>query len=149
MCGKTPTVHGPKRRILHARVSAHEQARSGFSLSQRIQAPGKYVVYGGYGVLEEALDRGQSGANFARPGMDRVWGLVRPTNPLTELCTETLPEPPPSDELGAGFGPWTRGEYTQRHPVPRVRALLPAREPPDEQRGSQRHVISLSASSKV
>ena len=30
--------HGPKRAILYARVSTDEQARSGYSLAQQIQA---------------------------------------------------------------------------------------------------------------
>ena len=32
--------HGPKRAILYARVSTDEQARSGYSLAQQIEAYG-------------------------------------------------------------------------------------------------------------
>jgi predicted site-specific integrase-resolvase len=60
--------HGLKRSvlwaILYARVSTDEQARSGYSLAQQLEA------------LEEVVDPGQSGASFERPGMDRVRDLV-------------------------------------------------------------------------
>jgi len=68
--------HGPKRVILYARVSTDEQARSGFSLAQQIEALRQYAAREGYEVLEEVLDPGQSGASLARPGMDRVRDLV-------------------------------------------------------------------------
>jgi len=68
--------HGPKRAILYARVSTEEQAKSGYSLAQQIEALREYAAYEGYEVLEEVLDRGQSGASLARPGMDRVRDLL-------------------------------------------------------------------------
>src|SRR5919202_1675650 len=70
--------HGPKKKraILYARVSADEQAQSGYSLSQQIEALREYVTREGYEVLEEVKDPGQSGATLARPGMDRVRDLV-------------------------------------------------------------------------
>jgi len=68
--------HGPKRAILYARVSMDEQARSGFSLRQQIEALRQYAAHEGYEVLEEVTDPGQSGASLARPGMDRVRDLV-------------------------------------------------------------------------
>jgi site-specific DNA recombinase len=64
--------HGPKRAILYARVSTDEQARSGYSLAQQIEALRGYAAREGYEVLEEVSDPGQSGASLERPGMDRV-----------------------------------------------------------------------------
>jgi site-specific DNA recombinase len=68
--------HGPKRAILYARVSTDEQARSGYSLAQQIEALRAYCEREGYEVLEEVQDPGQSGASLERPGMDRVRDLV-------------------------------------------------------------------------
>ena len=72
----TTNVHGPKRAILYARVSTDEQARSGYSLAQQLEALGQYAAREGYEVLEEISDPGQSGASLERPGMDRVRDLV-------------------------------------------------------------------------
>src|SRR5919107_4785758 len=66
----------PKRAILYARVSTDEQARSGYSLAQQIEALRKYATHEGYEVLDEVTDPGQSGASLERPGMDRVRDLV-------------------------------------------------------------------------
>jgi site-specific DNA recombinase len=68
--------HGPKRAILYTRVSTDEQARSGYSLAQQIEALRAYAAREGYEVLEEVQDPGQSGASLERPGMDRVRDLV-------------------------------------------------------------------------
>jgi site-specific DNA recombinase len=68
--------HGPKRAILYCRVSTDEQARSGFSLAQQLEALREYAASEGYEVLEEVTDPGQSGASLERPGMDRVRDLV-------------------------------------------------------------------------
>src|SRR5215207_175544 len=68
--------HGPKRAILYARVSTDEQARSGYSLAQQLEALREYTAHEGYEVLEEVQDPGQSGASLERPGMDRVRDLV-------------------------------------------------------------------------
>src|SRR3712207_4009211 len=68
--------HGPKRAILYARVSTDEQARSGYSLAQQLEALREYALREGYEVLEEVQDPGQSGASLERPGMDRVRDLV-------------------------------------------------------------------------
>ena len=68
--------HSPKRAILYARVSTEEQARSGYSLAQQIEALRAYAEQEGYQILEEVSDRGQSGASLERPGMDRVRDLV-------------------------------------------------------------------------
>jgi len=72
--------HGLKRdvlsAILYARVSTNEQARSGYSLAQQLEALREYAAREGYEVLEEVVDPGQSGASLERPGMDRVRDLV-------------------------------------------------------------------------
>ncbi len=68
--------HGLRRAILYARVSTDEQARSGYSLAQQLEALREYAAREGYEVLEEVSDPGQSGASLERPGMDRVRDLV-------------------------------------------------------------------------
>jgi site-specific DNA recombinase len=68
--------HGPRRAVLYARVSTDEQARSGYSLAQQIEALRDYAASESYEVLEEVQDPGQSGASLERPGMDRVRDLV-------------------------------------------------------------------------
>ena len=68
--------HGPHRAILYARVSTDEQARSGYSLAQQLEALRAYATRVGYEVLEEVIDPGESGASFERPGLDRVRDLV-------------------------------------------------------------------------
>jgi site-specific DNA recombinase len=68
--------HGPKRAVLYAHVSTDEQARSGYSLAQQIEALRAYAAREGYEVLEEVRDAGQSGASLERPSMDRVRDLV-------------------------------------------------------------------------
>src|SRR5215207_5412157 len=68
--------HGPKRAILYARVSTDEQARSGYSLAQQLEALREHAAREGYEVLEEVSDPGQSGASLERPGMDSVRDLV-------------------------------------------------------------------------
>ena len=62
--------------ILYARVSTDEQARSGYSLAQQLEALRAYAAREGLGVLEEVADPGHSGASLERPGMDRVRDLV-------------------------------------------------------------------------
>src|SRR5215204_7781869 len=68
--------HSPKRAILYARVSTDEQARSGYSLAQQMEALREYAAQEGYEVLEDVTDPGQSGASLERPGMDHVRDLV-------------------------------------------------------------------------
>ncbi len=68
--------HKKKRAVLYARVSTEEQARSGYSLAQQLEALREYAAREGYEVLEEVMDPGQSGASLERPGMDRVRDLV-------------------------------------------------------------------------
>ncbi len=68
--------HGPKRAILYARVSTEEQARSGYSLAQQLEALRDYCAREGLEVMEEVTDPGQSGISLERPGMDHVRDLV-------------------------------------------------------------------------
>jgi site-specific DNA recombinase len=68
--------HGPKTAILYARVSTDEQARSGYSLAQQLEALREYATREGYEVLEEISDPGQSGASLERPGLDEVRDFV-------------------------------------------------------------------------
>src|ERR671911_674773 len=73
---KRDNGEGSKRAILYARVSTDEQAKSGYSLAQQLEALREYASREGYEVLEEVMDPGQSGASLERPGMDRVRDLV-------------------------------------------------------------------------
>ena len=68
--------HSLRRAILYTRVSTDEQARSGYSLAQQMEALREYADQEGYEILEEVTDPGQSGASLERPGMDRVRNLV-------------------------------------------------------------------------
>src|SRR5215210_2057470 len=68
--------HGSKRAILYARVSTEEQAHSGYSLAQQLEALREYAAREGYDVLEEVADEGWSGAYLERPGLDKVRDLV-------------------------------------------------------------------------
>src|ERR671921_2858491 len=68
--------HGPKRAVLYARVSTEEQARTGYSRAQQMEALRQYAASEGYEVIEEVTDPGQSAASLERPGMDRVRDLV-------------------------------------------------------------------------
>ena len=61
--------HDPKRAILYARVSTDEQARSGYSLAQQMEALREYAAREGYEVLEEV----QSPARAARAWSGREW----------------------------------------------------------------------------
>ena len=72
----TTNGHGSKQAILYARVSTDEQARSGYSLAQQLEALRNHAAAEGHEVLEEVADPGQSGASLERPGMDRVRDLV-------------------------------------------------------------------------
>src|SRR5215217_2306034 len=80
--------HGPKRAILYARVSTDEQARSGYSLAQQLEALRDYAAREGYEVLEEVIDPGQSGASLERPGMDRVRDLVAASGVFVVLAQD-------------------------------------------------------------
>jgi site-specific DNA recombinase len=58
--------HSRKRAILYARVSTDEQARSGYSLAQQLEALREYAAREGYEVLGEVIDPGQSGGRALR-----------------------------------------------------------------------------------
>ena len=68
--------HDPKRAILYSRVSTDEQARSGYSLAQQLEALRDHADREGYEILEEVSDPGQCGASLEWPGMNWVRGLV-------------------------------------------------------------------------
>ena len=68
--------HARKLAIPYARVSTDEQARSGYSLAQQLEACRAWCAREGYEILEEVTDPGQSGATLERPGMDHVRDLV-------------------------------------------------------------------------
>src|ERR671912_2297080 len=70
-------VQGSRKAVLYARVSTQEQARSGYSLGQQLEALREYAASEGYEVIEEVTDPGHSGASLERPGMDRVRDLVQ------------------------------------------------------------------------
>jgi site-specific DNA recombinase len=61
--------HGPKRAILYARVSTDEQARSGYSLAQQLEALRDYAAREGYEVLEEV----QAPARAGCPSRGPAW----------------------------------------------------------------------------
>ena len=54
--------HASGKTMLYARVSTDEQARSGYSLAQQIEALRAYAARECYEVQEEVTDAGQSGA---------------------------------------------------------------------------------------
>ena len=84
---------GSKKAILYARVSTEEQARSGYSLAQQLEALREYAVREGYEVLEEVMDPGQSGASLERPGMDKVRDLVAGGSVSVVLAQEGVDGP--------------------------------------------------------
>src|SRR5918998_4100082 len=71
------SIESTKRAILYARVSTDEQARSGYSLTQQLEALREYALREGYQIVKEISDPGQSGASLERPGIDEVSALVR------------------------------------------------------------------------
>ena len=112
---------GPRRAVLYARVSTEEQARSGYSLAQQMEALWDHTAREGYEVLDEVIDPGHSGASLARPGMDRVRDLVATggvsvvgggAGALDSVVIKSLLP------LGPGLGRWQspRGHFFVRHP---------------------------------
>jgi site-specific DNA recombinase len=67
-------------------VSTDEQARSGYSLAQQIEALREYTAAEGYEVIEEVTDPGESGANLERPGLDRIRDLVAGNPAVSPWC---------------------------------------------------------------
>src|SRR5215213_10978142 len=95
--------HGPKRAILYARVSTDEQARSGYSLAQQIEALREYAAREGYEVLEEVEDPDRAAPAWrgpawtvcviSWPAVVLLWCLLRtatgsPASPPTSTCCE-------------------------------------------------------------
>ncbi len=60
---------GANGAVLYARVSTEEQARSGYSMAQQMQALREYAAREGYEVLEEVRDPAR--AELAQSGP--VW----------------------------------------------------------------------------
>jgi len=56
--------HSPRRAVLYARVSTEEQARSGYSLAQQLEALREYALREGYEIIEEVEDPGYSGVSL-------------------------------------------------------------------------------------
>src|SRR5918997_685455 len=77
-----------KLAVPYARVSTEEQARSGYSLAQQLEACRAWCAREGYEILEEVTDPGQSGASLERPGMDRVRDLVASTGVSVVLAQD-------------------------------------------------------------
>ena len=48
--------HGPKRAILYARVSTEEQAKSGYTLAQQLEALREFATRERYEIIEEVID---------------------------------------------------------------------------------------------
>jgi site-specific DNA recombinase len=69
-------TEGIRTAVLYARVSTDEQATSGYSLRQQIEALRAWCGREGYEVAEEVTDPGHSGAYLERPGLDRMRDLV-------------------------------------------------------------------------
>jgi DNA invertase Pin-like site-specific DNA recombinase len=64
-----PSTNGSGRRrraVLYARISTDEQARSGYSMAQQLEALRDHAAHEGYEILEEIADPGQSGASSRR-----------------------------------------------------------------------------------
>ncbi len=61
-----------KTAILYCRVSTAEQARSGYSLAQQMEALREYAASEGYEVIGEFKDEGWSGAYLERPALDEL-----------------------------------------------------------------------------
>ena len=60
--------HGPKKgAILYARVSTEDQARTGYSLAQQLEALKDYARREGYEVTDEVTDPGESGTSECCP----------------------------------------------------------------------------------
>ena len=61
-----------KTAVLYCRVSTAEQARSGYSLAQQLEALHDYAASEGYEVVGEFKDEGWSGMSVERPALDEL-----------------------------------------------------------------------------
>jgi hypothetical protein len=104
----TTNGHGPKRAILYARVSTDEQARTGSSLAQQLEALREYADREGLQILEEIEDPGQSGASLERPGMDRVRDLVA-VGGVSVVLAQDRTASPESPHTTTCYGESSRG----------------------------------------
>jgi site-specific DNA recombinase len=68
--------YGPKRAIVHVRVSTEEQSKSGYSIPDQLRELRAHAAREGYHVVEEAVDDGHSGADPHRPSLRRVMELA-------------------------------------------------------------------------
>ena len=73
----TTNGQSPRQAILYGRVSTDEQASSGSSLAQQLEALKEYALREGYEAFAEVVDPGWSRAHLHRPGFDHVRDLVR------------------------------------------------------------------------
>jgi site-specific DNA recombinase len=80
--------HELKRAILYIRVSTDEQAKSGHSLAQQMEALREYATSEGYEILEEVADPGHSGTTLERPSMDLLRDLVAAGNVSVVLAQD-------------------------------------------------------------
>ena len=85
--------HGPKQAVLYARVSTDEQARSGYSLAQQIEALREYASREGYEVLEEIVE---TRTERYQPGAAR---MVAESAYLSRFLRSRLPTVPGSCDL--------------------------------------------------
>jgi site-specific DNA recombinase len=73
--------HSPKRAILYARVSTDEQARTGFSLAQQLEALREYASREGYEVPRASPTPDRVGRAWSVPawtGCETSWLSVAP-----------------------------------------------------------------------
>ena len=116
--------HGPKLAILYARVSTDEQARSGYSLAQQLEALREYAAREGYEVLEGVSDPGQSGAALSGPvwTVCVIWSLLGASLWCWHRIGTASPASPPITTCGGGSStnteprsvPSTTGEMRAR-----------------------------------
>lgn len=64
------------RAVTYARVSGDDQAKKGTSLAEQERTLRAYVAAHSFEHVQHVVDRGKSGGNLARPGMDRVREMV-------------------------------------------------------------------------
>lgn len=64
------------RAILYARVSTDEQFKSGYSIPNQLHELRRHAEMRGWGVVEEIIDDGYSGADPNRPGLLHAYDLA-------------------------------------------------------------------------
>ena len=111
--------HGPKRAILYARVSTDEQARSGYSLAQQIEALRGYAAREGYEVLEEVTDArvGKTLTLQLKFGPNRersIAGIKRVSKPGLRVYAKSTELPKVLGGLGVAILSTSSGLLTDR-----------------------------------